>query len=183
MKTLFSPFFFLFAWLAMALTVFFTPRRSFPMVVDPLPRGDVYGTSSTKLRTNPVQRVGVIDLGARVRYMNEVYTQGAADGTLGDVLHLPPLPTGAQILAHLCQVTNSAGNAAATLALGKTGAATALLAATAITDAGTRACTPPADGAADVTLADSEELIATNAGAAIKAGQVIRFRIAFVENS
>ena len=157
-------------------------RPRFPLATDPLACGDVYGTNATKIRSNPIQRVDVRDLGARIRYLNEVYTQSGA-GTIGDVIHLPGLPSGAKIIAHLCQVTNSAGDANATIALGKTGAATALLGATAIENAGTRACTPPANGADDVTLAEGEELIATNATAAIKAGQILRFRIAYVEHS
>jgi len=154
----------------------------FPVFYDPMARGDVYGDSATKLRTNPVQKVPVNDLGARIRYLNEVYTQSGA-GTIGDVIHLPPLPAGAKIIPHLSEVAFSAGNAGATLAIGKTGAATALKAATAIDVAGSFSLTTPADGADDVTLAEGEELIATNATAAIKAGQVIRFRLAFVSNS
>lgn len=167
------------------LAAFFAPRPRlrFPTLTDPLPRGDVYGTQATKARTSPPSKIDVINLGARVRYLNEVYTQGAADGTIGDVIHLPGLPAGAKILARDSSVNFSAGNAGATLAVGKTGAATALKAATSIAAQGSFTLTEPVDGADDVTLAEGERLIATNATAAIKAGQTIRFRIAYVENS
>jgi hypothetical protein len=155
---------------------------SFPRIADMFPRGDVYGVNATKSRTNPVQKIDVRDNGARIRYLNESYTP-VAEGTIGDVIHLPALPAGAKIIAHLSQVGFEAGNAGALLALGKTGAATALKAATSIADAGVFALDSPADGVDDVTLAVDEELIATNSVAAIKAGQTIRFRIAYVEGS
>lgn len=175
--------------LALLVGALMVGRRIFALVQpnfhpadDLLACGDVYGTEASKTQTNPANKVDVQNLGARIRYMNEVYTQSGA-GTIGDVIHLPALPVGAKIIAGLSNVYFSAGNASATLALGKTGAATALKSATAITSAGSFALTTPANGADDVTLAADEQLIATNATAAIKAAQAIRFRIAYVENS
>lgn len=164
-----------------------SPRRLFfpGFLPEPWARADVYSANATKLRTEPVTKVPVNDIGARIRYLNDVYTQGAADGAIGDVIHLGAAtpPVGAKIIGHLSRVQFSAGNAAATLAIGKTGAAAALLAATAITNAGGAILITPADGADDVTIAADEEIILTNAGAAIKAGQVIRLRIAYVEGT
>ncbi len=174
--------FFLFIWtlLLVIASYLFLPRC--PRVADLHARGDVYGTNMTKMRTNPIQKVGVVDFGARVRYINEVYVQSGA-GTIGDVIHLPTPPVGAKILASLSTVSFSAGVASATLAIGKTDSAAALKAATSITAAGSFSLTEPAAGADDVTIGSDEELIATNAGAAIAANQTIRFRIAYVENS
>jgi len=154
----------------------------FPKIHDPYARGDVYGTNKTNMMASPVKKVSVVDYGSRVRYINEVYTQSGA-GTIGDVIHLPTPPVGAKVLAHLSVVCFSVGGAGATLALGKTGAATSLKAATSIAAAGNFALTTPANGADDVTIGTDEELIATNGTAAIVDGQVIRFRIAYVENS
>lgn len=185
MKKLFSP-----AWNLIVFTIAMLyaalrlrpARPCYPFAADPLACGDVYGANATKIRTSPPIKVHVTDMGARIRYLNEVYTQSGA-GTIGDVIHVQGLPVGAKVLAHLCQLTNSAGVANATLAVGKTGAATALLAATAVENAGTRALTPPANGADDVTIAEGEELIITNATAALIANQVVRLRVAYVENS
>ncbi|HBA72208.1 MAG TPA: hypothetical protein DCZ63_08490 [Geobacter sp.] len=158
-------------------------KRLFLTIADLGARADVYGTLATANNTNPPQKIDSLNMGTKIRYLNEVYTQGAADGNVGDVINLPPLPVGAKVIGHLSTCTFSAGNANATLAIGKTGAATALKTATAIADAGTFIMINPAAGVDDVTIGADERLIATNATAAIKAGQVIRFRIAYVERS
>lgn len=141
---------------------------------------DVYKSLFVDAR---ITRIPADRLGGRVRYLNAIYTQGAADGNIGDVIRVARIPKGARLLP-LSTMRFGAGNANATLKVGlfavNAGFANddaALVAATAIAAAGAANLDAFAAAGADKLLADEAEIRATNAVAAIKAGQVVNFHI------
>lgn len=151
-------------------------RPLFPTFPDPLARGnvdaDIYAATVTAV---PPQKVQVDKLGGRVRYICATYTQGASAGTIGDVIRFCTLPKGARILES--KLYFGTGTASATLAVGITGSASALLAATAITAAGSATMAAHLASGAGLLLTGDVEVIGTNATAAIAANQKIAAHI------
>jgi hypothetical protein len=118
--------------------------------------------------------------GGRVRMFFDTYTQGASAGSIGDVIQFKSLPPGARILPG-AKMFNSAGVASATLAVGTTDSAARFLAATSITSAGSALMEAQlAAGAVYDVPSTGIGVIATNAGAAIQAAQVISIFIPYV---
>ena len=117
--------------------------------------------------------------GGRVRVYYDEYTQGAADGSIGDIIQFRNLPEGARVLPG-GKCFFGTGNASATLKIGVTGADATLKAATAITTAGNMALEDHlAGGLAYTAPAGGIAVIATNAVAAIKAAQKIAITLLY----
>ena len=118
--------------------------------------------------------------GGRVRYYYDTYLQGASDGTIGDVVVMKNMPKGARFIPG-GMVYFGTGNTNETLAVGYTGTAAGLVAATAAATAGSAALAVPFS-AAEGTLEMSADtaIIVTNATAAIKAAQRITVHIPYV---
>lgn len=174
LKTLFNMLLSLLAVLADVPTVF--TRR------DPCAGADVYSAEYTNAYiTQPPAKLSAAQQGGRVRIFRATYTQGAADGAIGDVVKFGKLPAGATRLPY-GRAFFSAGNANATMAFGITGAAADMAAATAIAAAGNVDLDVFAAAGAVSTLAAEKEVIGTNAVAAIKAAQVITVWIPYVMN-
>jgi hypothetical protein len=142
---------------------------------------DIYSTGYNQDNGTPPVMDVPSNGGGRVRMYYDTYTQGVADGAIGDVLHLKRLPGSARILPGgvLCAGT---GNSGETLAVGVTGAATKFLAATAAETAAVTALAAhlPTSVGGYVTPAAGIEVIVTNATAAIKAAQVITVMIPYM---
>lgn len=149
---------------------------------DPLAAGnvdaDLYANTVT---TVPAVKASAAQLGGRVRIFRATYTQGASDGTIGDVVRFGKLPAGATRLP-FGYAFFSAGNASATMKFGITGADADMAAATAITSAGSVALNVFAASGAVSTLTSEAEVLGTNATAAIKAAQKITVWIPYVMN-
>lgn len=156
----------------------FTPPK-FLQVRDLGARADVESAEYTQLYSAAqLTKMDSTKQGGRVRYMVATYTQGTADGNIGDRILIGRLPKGARrVPGGMCFF--SAGNANATLAVGYVGAAAAYAAATAITNAGSVGLDVCFAGGAEQIMAAETDLIATNATAAIKAAQKITFHIPY----
>jgi len=166
----------------LALMLFAPPRSPFLQIQDAAARGNVYTTEYASMYTGqqPV-KVDSDKMGGRIRYLVATYTQGAADGTIGDIIYIGRLPMGARrVPGGMCYF--SAGNAGATLKVGYVGSDANYQAATSIAAAGSMtldACF--ASGGESVMPAETD-LIATNAVAAVKAGQKITFHIPYTHD-
>ena len=178
MKTIFN---FVIAALAMIAASFCSRSKTF-VRRDPCAGGnvdaDLYATTVTAV---PPGKVSAAQYGGRVRLLRSTYTQGAADGAIGDIVRFGKLPLGATRLP-LGRAFFSAGNANATMKFGITGADADMAAATAIAAAGSVDLDVFAASGAVSLLAAEKEVIGTNATAAIKAGQVITVWIPYVMN-
>lgn len=142
---------------------------------------NVYSAQYAKLNTNPVTKLATDECHGRIRYLIGVYTQGAADGNIGDTVYFGKLPANARLIPHLSKVYFSAGNANATLAVGIPGTTAKFLAATAIAAQGNALLEAfGADGGTYKTGSAGVDVIGTNAVAAIKAAQVITAHLAYV---
>jgi hypothetical protein len=121
------------------------------------------------------------DGGGRVRIYRDTYTQGAADGSIGDIIQCKNLPAGARVLpgGMLCWGT---GNTSETLKAGVTGSDAAFIAATAAATAGKVALDAfitAGEAIYDVGTSPVAVLI-TNGVAAIKAAQKITITLPYV---
>lgn len=142
--------------------------------------GDVYSSGYNNLNATPPVKEKANKEGGRVRIYEDTYTQGAADGAIGDVIHFKKLPEGARILPG-AKMFNSAGNATAALTVGVTGSPSKFLTAFTIAAAASTSMEAHlASGADYETPAGGIEVIGTNATAAIKATQVITLWIPYV---
>lgn len=142
---------------------------------------DIYSTGYNNDNAAPPVNHAPSDGGGKIRMYYDTYTQGAADGAIGDVLHMKRLPGNARIVPGgvLCAGT---GNTNETLKVGVTGSDAKFLAATAAATAAVTALAahlPTAVGGY-VTPAAGIEVIVTNETAAIKAAQVITVMIPYV---
>lgn len=148
-------------------------KNKFLTILDPRARGnvdaDIYKSTVT---TVPPEKVQVDKLGGRVRYICATYTQGAAAGTIGDIIRFCKLPKGVRILG-CSKLYFGAGTATATLKVGITGSDAALLAATSIADAGSATMEAHLASGAELVTTGEVEVIGTNATAAIAANQKI----------
>lgn len=179
MKTIFNLLIALAAFMAQLFT-FKAPRAYIRR--DLCAGADVYADEYTNAYiTSPPVKLSAAQQGGRVRIFRATYTQGVADGAIGDVIKFGKLPAGATRLPY-GRAFFSAGDANATLAIGITGAAADMAAATAITNAGNVALDVFAAGGAVSTLAAEKEVIGTNATAAIKGGQKVTVWIPYVMN-
>jgi hypothetical protein len=142
---------------------------------------DIYSTGYNNDNATPPVKHAPSEGGGRVRIYRDTYTQGAADGTIGDVLHMKRLPGNARILPGGKLIAGT-GNTGETLSVGVTGSAALFLAATAAETAAVTelAAHLPAAVGGYVTPAAGIEVIVTNATAAIKAAQVITLYIPYV---
>jgi hypothetical protein len=127
------------------------------------------------------QKVSGKLLGGRVRNFRATYTQGAADGSIGDVVYFGKLPKGASPLP-LGVAFFSGGNATATMKIGLAGNDDAFCAATSIAAQGSVALTNDFVGGANLDITADTDVIGTNATAAINAGQKITVWIPYVMN-
>lgn len=179
MKTLFNLLLSLFAHV---VALFSGPAPSVFTRRDPAACGnvdaDLYANTVTAV---PPAKVSAAQFGARVRIFRATYTQGAADGTIGDIVRFGKLPVGATRLP-FGRAFFSAGNANATMKFGITGADADLAAATAIAAQGSVDLDVFAVDGAVSTLTAEKEVIGTNAVAAIKAAQKITVWIPYVMN-
>lgn len=135
---------------------------------------DVYSTGYTDLSVTipPVKQKVNMDSG-RVRIYKDTYLQGASAGSIGDVIHCKKLPGGAKILPG-AKLFWGTGTASETLAVGVTGSASKFLAATAAATAGNADMIAHLAAGVDYEVAaGGEEVIITDATAAIAAGQRI----------
>jgi len=141
---------------------------------------NIYSTGYNNDNATPPVKHIPSDGGGRVRMYYDTYTQGAVDGSIGDVLHMRRLPGNARILPGGMMFWHT-GNTNETLQVGVTGADTKFVGATAAATLGSvalEACL--ASGAGYVTPAAGIEVIVTNATAAIKAVQVITVMIPYM---
>lgn len=143
--------------------------------------GNVYSTGYNQDNATPPVNHNPSDGGGRVRMYYDTYTQGAADGSIGDVLHMKRLPGNARTLPGGVLVAGT-GNSGETLAVGVTSSNAKFLAATAAETAAVTALAAhlPASVGGYVTPAAGIEVIVTNATAAIKALQVITVMIPYM---
>jgi hypothetical protein len=142
--------------------------------------GDVYSTGYNQDNATPPVNHQPNEGGGRVRIYYDTYLQGAADGSIGDVIHMKKLPGGARILPGGL-LSWGTGNTNETLAVGITGTADKFLAATAAATAGTAALAAHlASGGTYETPDAGIEVIVTNATAAIKAAQRVTVHIPYV---
>ena len=138
---------------------------------------NVYGVNYNKVNANPPVNVAPADQAGRIRSYYDEYTQGAADGNIGDIINMQPLPEGAKILGG--KLLWGTGNTNETLKAGVVGSDAAFVAATAAATAG------------DVELkahllagykvpAGGIGVIVTNGTAAIKAAQKVALYLQYV---
>ena len=141
---------------------------------------NVYSAEYTNATATPSVKNQPSYNGGRVRTAIASYTQGAADGNIGDVVYMCKLPAGATVL----DVTLSwgTGNTNETLAVGIVGTAAKFLAATAAATASTAGTVGTAHlaSAAGYTTTAETDIIVTNATAAIKAAQKINLIVKYV---
>lgn len=150
--------------------------------LDPQAGADVYADLYTSLYVNnPPAKVPGKQMAGKVRILRATYTQGAADGAIGDLVHFGKLPAGAAPLP-FGKMYFSAGNANATLKLGVTGNDDCFAAATAINAAGSAALDAEFASGATLDQAAEVDVFGTNATAAIKAGQKITVWLPYVMN-
>lgn len=141
---------------------------------------DIYSTGYNNDNATPPVNHPPYEGGGRVRYYYDTYLQGAADGNIGDVIHMKRLPGGARILPGGL-LSWGTGNTNETLQVGVTGDDTKFLGATAAATLGTAALNAAhASGLTYDTPAAGIEVIVTNATAAIKAAQKITVHIPYV---
>lgn len=152
--------------------------KGFFSLITPCPRANVSSAQHALLCAKKLLSPG--ELGGRVRYAYGKFTQGAADGAIGDIVSFTKLPNGATIVPHLCKAYFSAGNDGATMKFGITGSDAALAAATSIAAIGSVALDASAASGGTLKTTAEVDVIGTNAVAAIKAGQVITAHIAYV---
>ena len=134
---------------------------------------DVYSTGYNNVNATPPVKEKASANGGRVRIYKDVYTQGAAAGAIGDVIHMKKLPAGARILPG-SKLFWGTGTATETLAVGVTGAASKFVAATAAATAGSVLLEAHLAAGLDYEVpAGGIEVIVTNATAAIAAAQAI----------
>ncbi|KAB0665649.1 hypothetical protein F6V25_07970 [Oryzomonas japonica] len=151
---------------------------------DPCAGANVYAAEYTNAYvTTPAVKNSAAQLGGRVRIARATYTQGAADGAIGDVVYFTKLPQGATPLP-FGKMYFGAGNATATLKIGFAGNDACFLAATSIAAAGSAVLDAFAASGAILknTGTTGLDVIGTNAVAAIKAAQVITIWIPYVMN-
>ena len=176
MKTLFNMLLSLFAYIVALFVPAPYTRR------DPCAGANVDADLYTKtVVTVPPTKVSAAQYGGRVRIFEACYTQGAADGAIGDIVRFGKLPAGATRLP-FGRAFFAAGNVNATMKFGITGADADMAAATAIAAAGSVNLDVFAASGAVSTLAADKEVIGTNATAAVKAGQKITVWIPYVMN-
>ena len=150
--------------------------------LDPQAAADVYADTYTSLYVNsPPTKVGGKQLAGRVRILRATYTQGAADGAIGDRVFFGKLPAGASPIP-FGKTYFSAGNAGATMKFGITGNDDCFLAATSIAAQGSAVLEAEFAGGANLDQAAEIDVFGTNAVAAIKAGQKITVWIPYVMN-
>ena len=141
---------------------------------------DIYSIGYNQDNATPPVNHKPNEGGGRVRYYYDTYLQGASAGTIGDVIHMKKLPGGARIIPG-GKLYWGTGTATETLAVGVTGAAAALLVATAAATAGSADIVAPfASGATYETPAAGTEVIITDAVAAIAAAQRITLHLPYV---
>ena len=140
----------------------------------------VYSTGYVNDNATPPVKHIPSDGGGRVRIYVDTYTQGAADGSIGDIIRCKDLPAGARVLPG-GMLSWGTGNATETLKAGVTGADAAFVAATAAATAGKVALDAfIAAGAAAYDITAATAVLITNATAAIKAGQKITITLPYV---
>lgn len=137
---------------------------------------------ATNQAATPPVKSSAAKLGGRVRIFKATYTQGAAAGTIGDVINFGTLPAGATPLIG-GKMFFGTGTASATLKVGLTGNDACFVAATAINAAGSASLEAFAASGADLSpLTADTAVIGTNAVAAIAANQKITVHIPYVMN-
>ena len=141
---------------------------------------DVYSTGYNQDNAVPPVNHPPTEGGGRIRIYKDTYLQGAADGSIGDVIHMKKLPGGAKILPGGL-LSFGTGNTNETLQVGVTGADTKFLGVTAAATAGTAALNAAHASGLDYDVpAAGIEVIVTNATAAIKAAQRVTVWIPYV---
>lgn len=158
-----------------------TPPK-FLQVQDAGARGDVNTTEYGLMYSGQQPtKVDSDKMGGRCRWLIATYLQGAADGTIGDRIFIGKLPKGARrVPGGMCFF--AAGNTNATLKVGIVGSDAAYAPATAIAAAGSVGLDTCFASGAESVMTDETDLIATNAVAAIKAGQKITFHIPYTHD-
>lgn len=140
---------------------------------------DLYANTITAV---PPAKVSAAQLGGRIRIFRASYTQGAVDGTIGDIVRFGKLPMGATPLPFGYAFFGT-GNTNETLKFGLTGNDACFAAATAAATAGSVALNAfAASGAVLTPLTADTEVLGTNGTAAIKAAQKITVWIPYVMN-
>jgi len=113
--------------------------------------------------------------GGRVRIWRDTYLQGAADGSIGDVIRMKNLPAGARILN--ARMHWGTGNTNETLQLGTSDDNDRFIGATAAATAGSVDCNLHVLAGYKTTA--ETQVIVTNATAAIKAAQRVTVEILY----
>lgn len=140
---------------------------------------DVYSTGYNNDNNTPPINHPPDEGGGRVRMYYDTYLQGAADGNIGDVIHMKKLPAGARCVPGGLMSWGT-GNTNETLKVGISGTTDKFVAATAAATAGTVALDKfLASGGGYKTTAETE-IIVTNETAAIKAAQRVTLYIPYV---
>lgn len=141
---------------------------------------DLYSTGYNNDNATPPVMHPPTEGSGRIRIYKDTYLQGAADGAIGDVIHMKKLPGGAKIPPG-GKLFFGTGNTNETLAVGVTGTADKFLAATAAATAGDADLKAHLAAGLDYDVpAAGIEVIVTNGTAAIKAAQRITVWIPYV---
>ena len=140
---------------------------------------DIYSTGYDNDNATPPVNHSPNDGGGRVRLYYDEYTQGAAAGEIGDVIHCKKLPAGARVLPYGV-LSWGTGTTNETLAVGITGTAEKFLAATAAATAGISQMNAHTTTGLEYKTTAETEVIITNGTAAIAAAQVIRVYLYYV---
>lgn len=137
---------------------------------------DLYSTGYNNDNATPPVNHPPDEGGGRVRIYYDTYLQGAADGAIGDVIHMKKLPAGARILSGT--MAWGTGNTNETLQAGVTGTNDKFVGATAAATAGTVVLDDHLVAGYKTTA--ETEVIVTNATAAIKAAQRVTVILLYV---
>ncbi len=138
------------------------------------------------LAQTPQNRLDSVDLAGKIRFACIQYVAPAAGAPVAgdDIIWVPSLPKGAQVIPHMSRLDWSAGTAACTMTLGDGASANRYLAATAVTAAGGAPAVTLTNGAVYKLGANAgdQTIRSVVAGAAIAAGQTITLRLAYVQD-
>lgn len=132
--------------------------------------------------TNPPTKVKVNQKHGRIRYFEATFDAAVSGAPqIADTITWGDLPVGARVLAHLSELSFSAGTASSTATVGDAASANRHLAATSIASAGSAKLTSNAGGVESYVVTEATKtLTSTIAGAAVGSSQKIALRVAYV---
>jgi len=137
---------------------------------------------ATAQANTPPVKVKANQFFGRIRYFEGFYDAAVSGAPqIGDTITWGNLPVGARVLAHLSELSFSAGTASSTATVGDAGDADRHLAAASIATAGSAKLTSNAGGVESYEVTEATKTVtSTIAGAAVGSSQKIALRIAFV---